>query len=434
MDIILMRHGKAESAQVFQSDDARELTTKGRKETETAIPFLKEKLDASRPLLINTSPAARAKQTARIVAEGLGVGNVSECGFVRSGDDDALMQNILQTADDAQLIVVGHEPHLSFWSGRLFGTPLVFQKGMAAAFRVTQRSPFLAELLWVMTPDNVKDKKKALSEPLLSRKNYADTLLGQSEAAAALREDILAQRESSQSVHAFRVEVRRLRSLITFIKPALDTAAFVLLRDDLKAMHNRLSCLRELDVLIKRWQVLREKHDLAESGVLPDLFEEERAQEAQKARAFLKSAYVPDALQALTGAVTSWRDAAAEPNAFHEFAFDRFKKWQDSVQKAVRKLDIRDYPAVHLTRILFKKLRYVQDAVPLLAGESRMDADRLKDIQDTLGSICDIYINIPLLEKLKSPPASREIGLFIGALMIEREQLEKQARSLLGNA
>ncbi len=103
--------------------------------------------------------------------------------------------------------------------------------------------------------------------------------------------------------------------------------------------------------------------------------------------------------------------------------------WQ--CKSAVKKLGIRDYAAIHLLRIRFKKLRYVQDALPPFSKESPLESENLKDIQDALGRICDIYINISALDKMTSSKLSREIGLFVGALMKQREELEKQARSLL---
>ena len=430
MDIILMRHGRAEAAQHSISDDARELTRKGKEETISGIPFLREKLDTERPILIWSSPAARAGQTAQIVAEGLGISDVVSQGFLYPGNGEVLMQSLPQISDDTQLIIVGHEPHLSLWSVRFFGTPLVFEKGMAAAFRVTQRSPLTADLMWVMTKGRDKDKKK-LSEPPLSRKDFAEMLLVQAEKVLSLREDLLARPDEPAAVHAFRVQVRKLRSLIAFVKPTMDSADHAPLRNEFRTMHNRLSYLRETDVLLNLWQQLRDKHGLMGVSDLTRVFERERTKEARKVQVFAASTFVPDALVSLSEAIGFWADAEDRPDAFNAFASVRFKTWRGNIKTAVKELDIRDYAAIHLLRIRFKKLRYVQDALPPLSKESPLESENLKDIQDALGRICDIYINISALDKMTSPKLSREIGLFVGALMKQREELEKQARSLL---
>ena len=72
MDLYILRHGKAEPyGQAYPSDHLRPLMPKGRKRTKLSVKGMKA-VGVNVDLIVS-SPILRARQTAEIVHEGLGL-------------------------------------------------------------------------------------------------------------------------------------------------------------------------------------------------------------------------------------------------------------------------------------------------------------------------------------------------------------------------
>ena len=112
--LILLRHAAAESQRLDGRDFDRALTPAGRAEAEAAGRRLAA-LD-SRPQLLLTSPARRARGTADIVARrlGLAAAAMQEDATLYPGAAPALRAAIART-DQAIgcLLLIGHNPGLS---------------------------------------------------------------------------------------------------------------------------------------------------------------------------------------------------------------------------------------------------------------------------------------------------------------------------------
>jgi phosphohistidine phosphatase len=123
--IYLLRHGEAED--VAGGDDAgRRLTEKGERQARAAGKALRElgvQIDACL-----TSPKVRARETARIACEVLGV-PVEETEALTGGRFDSLAL----TAGRGDVLLVGHEPDFSAEVGRLTGANVALKKGGIAA-------------------------------------------------------------------------------------------------------------------------------------------------------------------------------------------------------------------------------------------------------------------------------------------------------------
>lgn len=118
--IFLLRHGEAEDA--VADDAARRLTEKGERQARDAglaLEALGVGIDACL-----TSPKVRARETARIAAEVLGV-EVEETEALRGGAFDALEL----AAGRGDVLLVGHEPDFSAEVGRLTGANIKLKKG-----------------------------------------------------------------------------------------------------------------------------------------------------------------------------------------------------------------------------------------------------------------------------------------------------------------
>ena len=121
--IYIVRHGIAVPHGTPEiADDDRPLTPEGEartREVARGLKALKVQADA-----IATSPLPRARRTAEIVAEVLGMSAVLEdVDILRAGNEAEVIAEWLATRGEARLMVVGHNPAVSDLVGLLLGHP-----------------------------------------------------------------------------------------------------------------------------------------------------------------------------------------------------------------------------------------------------------------------------------------------------------------------
>ena len=155
--LYFLRHGKAWSrAEWREDDDLRPLTDAG--ETLVRAEGRVMKAMGLAPEVIVTSPLARARRTAEVVAEELGLSErlVEDRRLAHGFDARRLAEIVAREAAAASLMVVGHEPDLSATVAELTGGGRVdFKKGGLA--RVDVRGPQLDDgiLAWLLTPAQI---------------------------------------------------------------------------------------------------------------------------------------------------------------------------------------------------------------------------------------------------------------------------------------
>jgi phosphohistidine phosphatase len=115
MNLYLMRHGIAVAADQpgIESDSARPLTAKGTKRMRRAARGLR-RLGISFDALL-TSPLVRARQTAEIVADALGLEAQFEeiPELAPESSVDHLISGLIRFQDREHLLLVGHNPLLT---------------------------------------------------------------------------------------------------------------------------------------------------------------------------------------------------------------------------------------------------------------------------------------------------------------------------------
>lgn len=116
MNLFVMRHGLAldEGTHGIQSDAERPLSEDGRRKSKLAAAAL-QKLEITFDAIL-TSPLTRAAQTAEIVARELGISKaLEECpALAPPGNSRGLISRIGKFKPRPEnLLIVGHEPHLS---------------------------------------------------------------------------------------------------------------------------------------------------------------------------------------------------------------------------------------------------------------------------------------------------------------------------------
>ena len=123
--IWLLRHGDAEAGE-GKSDAERDLTEKGERQSVTAGRALKE-LGVDLDVCL-TSPKLRARRTAELASEQLGV-QVEDDDRLAGGDFDPLEL----AAGRGEVMLVGHEPDFSSAVARVTGSRVKMKKGGIAA-------------------------------------------------------------------------------------------------------------------------------------------------------------------------------------------------------------------------------------------------------------------------------------------------------------
>jgi phosphohistidine phosphatase len=154
MRVYFLRHGKAENRMDWRGDDdARPLTAEGEKELRREASVLRA-MDLELDVIV-TSPLARARRTAQIVADELGLGGrLAEDARLAHGFDVRRLEQLLAAHGPAQsVMVVGHEPDFSATVSELIGGgDVVMKKGGLARVDVTAPVAGGGELVWLLTP------------------------------------------------------------------------------------------------------------------------------------------------------------------------------------------------------------------------------------------------------------------------------------------
>lgn len=154
MELYLLRHAHAGDPGAWTGpDERRPLSDKGEKQSERLGRFLAGigfGLDA-----IITSPKVRAAQTARIVAEALGLPFVEDARLGGEIDLGALESIVRDAGDPARVMVVGHDPDFGELVATLCsaaGVPM--KKGALARIDVDRPlRPGAGTLRWLVPPD-----------------------------------------------------------------------------------------------------------------------------------------------------------------------------------------------------------------------------------------------------------------------------------------
>jgi phosphohistidine phosphatase len=154
MEIYFVRHGPAGERDEWRGDDyERPLTEEGRQLMISVAAGLKGQNIS--PDLILTSPLVRARQTAEIVAQGLGIPGrlVVEKRLTPGFSAETLAKILRAYPDVTALMLVGHEPDFSTTVGKLIGGGRVIcKKGGLAHIEMTNPKSLKGKLVALIPP------------------------------------------------------------------------------------------------------------------------------------------------------------------------------------------------------------------------------------------------------------------------------------------
>ncbi len=149
MKLYFLRHGEADWPNWTESDDARPLTKKGKKQMRKVAKFLCDLMVD--PDFILSSPLPRAFQTAEIAAEELDLDVTQEPALAPGFDPDRLHE-LIERYQGRDLMLVGHEPDLSRAVEALTGANVRMPKAGLARVDIADPTELRGQLVWLIPP------------------------------------------------------------------------------------------------------------------------------------------------------------------------------------------------------------------------------------------------------------------------------------------
>ena len=157
MLLLILRHGKAEPGRAGAPDSSRRLTAEGK---ELLRPVLSRAAESGvKPETVLVSPYVRARETAEIAREMLGVSEQPLACDALTPDSDpkSVWDEVRVHSQASQLMLVGHNPLLSSLLSALIadGRPMDLQTASLACVDVGSIAVLPeGRLLWVLTPES----------------------------------------------------------------------------------------------------------------------------------------------------------------------------------------------------------------------------------------------------------------------------------------
>jgi len=154
MKICILRHAEAEARGPGVAEAARRLTPDGKRELRSVLKLAKAA--GVEPEVVLSSPWTRAMETAQAAGEAFGCGQLIE---TKSLLPDVLPSHIWGEIRSIrplkEILVVGHEPHLSRFAAFLLEAPVAIDFKKAGIIRVDvqdREGPPRGVLKWMLTP------------------------------------------------------------------------------------------------------------------------------------------------------------------------------------------------------------------------------------------------------------------------------------------
>jgi CHAD domain-containing protein len=218
-----------------------------------------------------------------------------------------------------------------------------------------------------------------------------------------------------KNIHQLRVNIRKMRSFLNFFKPLLATKKYQELNEALKELANKIGPIREIDVLIEECnKIAKSQPELI--GNYADVFrflEKERLQlikYASTKKAFIQYEETLTGIEEILDTLELSSENTSEVN-IEAFIEKRFEQKINKLKKHYRDLDYNDYENVHDVRKQAKKLRYTIKGFKkwLPKKDYKVISKKTKSIQEKLGIITDVHVNLELLKKYKNSTNNDEL-------------------------
>ncbi len=416
--LVLVRHGKAEKAPDGSSDLYRELTPDGRHALEIAYPRTFSLLEDYDDINVWSSPAIRAMQTAQVVANVLGVDGIEVDQTLYDQNVDAILAQIATTPEET-VVIVGHVPSLDAIASRLLdaiasrllGMTIRLNKGAALALELPQpeaaaegevATPAPASLLWF-----VDGPKPSVWGSLVSIEGEVTASAGE---LAASAERFFNNPDDADALCDFRMAVRRLRSLVSFLAPWESKKQAERADKVLRNLLDATARLRGIDIFSQTVDDLVEAGELGENSLLPVACAHERKLERSSFMELVRKKGLAKKLDALVKELSGfrWKKSVLARGLNEEDLKSRFDEELDALDQALFGLDLSSANAVYDARRDAKELHYVANRLGVVLGDERAQMSQYMDeIQRDLGALCNARTNATLADEFRHSPRFR---------------------------
>ena len=399
--LVLVRHGAPDYT--FDGPDLeRPLTEGGLRALTDALPSELSLLEPRRGVQIWTSPAKRARQTAKALAEAL-----HQDGGVVAQHDDLYAQDVGLFITELRLsagtvVAVGHVPFMEQLTEYLTGDRIRFNKGAAASIVFPGQTMEGAVLEWfVQGPDASRWETLITVESRLAKC---------AKRIEASLDYLLEHPREAEALHKFRVNVRTARSLVAFIRPFQKRRQNIALDTLLADFQHSCSFLRELDGLCERVGAAGE----GSTGNLTFLFACEQARDNERTRliGYLRRHNTRRQLRETLHEMRNvkWRTEVESAGLGVEDFRAEFDALYASCKEGLETCDFTDDEATHALRTRIQRLRYVTENLGDLLDEDRRNvAEASRKAQDELGELCDARVDLGIIATFEKR------GAFAGA-------------------
>jgi len=437
IQLVFIRHGVAEDRSSGQADFDRRLTPDGEARLKSTLPNIKSLLNKGWKAVIWTSPLIRAMETAQIVSDVFGIGEVIGFGFIGEGYFGGF-QNEIEKLDPKKryvILVVGHEPFLGGWSESLSGRILPFKKGAAAGFLIHGNDLSTAEFKWFLQPEQMREHfSEQREDDILS--NIRAGLAGYMKQIQANQEDFVNHPLDPEATHKLRVSIRKLKSLLSFIAPYQNKGQNKEEQAFFRRFLRDLSYLRELDVLAEACGTFSRENPkiLSEDSDVFRVIKEEHELELDRVYLVLETEEFKNSLARIrylvNHPVPTKKEEEDKPAG--EILDERFRKMYAKFEAKGKRLGRADEDEAHALRIKAKKLRYVLELIEPISGKDYGNMkEELKTAHDRLGELCDARKNRDILEKFNDLPLSGEAHIEIRALIDRQERIVEESLAII---
>lgn len=296
MDILIIRHGEAESLSIEVQDDRNRFLTKKGVLTTKALGKMINKLIKSQnydEIKIVTSPALRTVQTGEIIRKKLNLDNFFVNEELYFQDYYNILPKLTENfSENSLLIICGHNPMISSLLQSLTDIKVDFSKSTSALIKYNKDQSGELKLFIdasfikkdkdkkskkdipkpKKTKNEVKKNKKypqlinsaENNEPLLEtsieekHKIFLNLKLSDVKKSFSMLADVYKENKlqlsiqdyNPENIHDMRLSIRKLMTLLDFVKFDLDYQIYDKLLDFLKSQNSELSKIRDLDIFI----------------------------------------------------------------------------------------------------------------------------------------------------------------------------------------
>lgn len=430
MNIIFVRHGAAEKVDKEIQDFHRKLTPEGRITVKEVTSHIVAHLTEGTDIHIWSSPADRAVQTAEIIAAELKIEPILLYDFIWNGDYHAFANELQRIIVDMTLIIVGHEPYLGDWVSRLQENNIKFRKGTVAGLTLQAKEVLIGSLTWIVHPDR---PKKNIDKDKTVKSNATTTLIYELFMCNlnGLRDDIkkfYQMPDEAESVHEFRVRIRSIRSLLSFLKPLCNEEDYTIAQESLKILAHYFSYIRQLDVLIGAWTSFAGENWHTNNNSMMFILQKEREKEKACLCAMCAVNFFDLEIERVVASLKFVSSIFSDHFNFDKFVSRRFHHWDKQLIKELNHIKSYSLTHIHPLRIKSKKLRYVKEHLAVYLEKDCKS--KLKTIQTILGEICDIETNAELLgaltEKNDISSLHYDASIFFGYQVSQKKKLIKK--------